>query len=57
VQDGKATVFDVRPLRAFLTVRAQQAAWRGLHELCRGYDAVLVFPEFHAATELVPSPR
>lgn len=48
----EACVFDLRPLRPFLSARAQHPDLAAVHELCRGYDALVLFAELHAATDV-----
>jgi len=53
--DGDGAVrgiaFDMRTLRPFLSSRRNREAFADLHELARRYDAVVLFPTFHAAKE------
>src|SRR5262249_28458018 len=56
LKPGEAGVFDARPLRSFLSARAESPAFAELHELCRRYDAIVLFAELHAATDVSPAP-
>lgn len=51
-REREARVFDLRPLRPFLSARARDPDFAAVHELCRRYDALVLFAELHAATDV-----
>jgi len=54
--NDRGAAFDLRALRPLLSSRTMSAALPEIHDLVRSYDAVVIFPEFHAANSLNPLP-
>ena len=55
--DDGPVVFDMRPLRALLTERGEKSAEQEqLQELALRFDVVVMFPAFHPADAITPTP-